>query len=197
MFCKITHICSAFQRKTLTLWYSLGKIKLFWQDHSIIAGISIQKSFFVEIKQQLYASAYCKALDAFWTIMSWALELCLSRWVPINYNDYSYSVFGVSFYRWYWYLTTQKSDKVIFGKECIVQPSSHSSSDGETNIPFMENQLATRFLHHILVMRVLVLFFSWLCILDTVCLSRLRKLPQIHWFLTKKSTEFREDFVGP
>ena len=94
--------------------------------------------------------------------------------VPINNNDYRYSVFWVSLYRCY-----------------------HSFSDGETNIPFMENQLASRFLHHLLVMRVLVPFFHGCAYWYTVCLSRLRKLPQIHLFLTKKSTKFREDFVGP
>lgn len=78
MFCKITHICSALRHGPYDIHWE--KRKLFWQDHSIIAGISIEKSFFFEIKQQLYTSAYCKALDAFWTIMSWALELCLSRW---------------------------------------------------------------------------------------------------------------------
>lgn len=29
VFCKITHICSAFQRKTWTLWYSLGNMNTF------------------------------------------------------------------------------------------------------------------------------------------------------------------------
>ena len=96
VFCKITHICSAFQRKTWTLWSSLGKMKTFFgKTIQLLQGFQFKSRFFVEIKQQqLYTSAYCKALDAFWTIMSWALELCLSRWSLFYFNDYRYSVFG-------------------------------------------------------------------------------------------------------
>ena len=175
VFCKITHICSAFQRKTWTLWYSLGNMNTFLaRPFNYCRDFNWKVVFFfwnqsTTIHFCILQSSRC-ILD-YHIMGSGALPFTV---VPINNNDYRYSVFWVSLYRCY-----------------------HSFSDGETNIPFMENQLASRFLHHILVMRVLVPFFHGCAYWYTVCLSRLRKLPQIHLFLTKKSTKFREDFVGP
>lgn len=167
--------------KTWTLWYSLGKKKTFLaRPFNYCRDFNWKVLFFwnqtATIHFCILQSSRC-ILD-YHVMGSGALPFTV---VPIDYNDYRYSVFGsVSidatsrlrnlsrlflvksalfnqaplFLRW--------GNKYPIHGEPVSHPfpSPHLSDEGSGP------------------------FFSWLCILDTVCLSRLRKLPQIHLFLT-------------
>lgn len=78
-----TYICSAFQRKTWT-WHDIHweKWKLFRQDHSNIAGISIEKSVFFGWNQTTTCTLLhtAKLLDAFWTHVMGSGALPFERW---------------------------------------------------------------------------------------------------------------------
>lgn len=66
----------------------------FGKTIQLLQGFQLKSRFFFEINQQLYTSAYCKALDAFWTIISWALELCLSQWFQLTTTTTGIASFG-------------------------------------------------------------------------------------------------------
>ena len=116
--------------------------------------------------------------------------------VPINYNDYSYSVFGSVSIDGTGTSQLRNLTRLFLAKSALFNQAPLFLRWGN-KYPIHGEPVSHPFPSPHLSDEGSGPFFSWLCILDTVCLSRLRKLPQIHWFLTKKSTEFREDFVGP